>query len=219
MMEEFEKSPLQEEIYALACQSPNTAHIPIICCGYAMLHLLPEPDRTLVATAAFTGLRKSELKALQWSDYNGESLSITRSMWRKFMGQPKSKASRGQVPVIPVLRKLLDEHRAKAGNPADGFMFRGPRLSHPINPDNLAHDRIKLILRKANSPVRWLGWHAFRRGLATNLHALGIDDMTISKILRHSDVTITQKCYVKVLAPAVEAAMTRFDHEVSRFVQ
>lgn len=32
----------------------------------------------------------------------------------------------------------------------------------------------------------WHGWHAFRRGLATNLHALGVDDKTIQAILRHS---------------------------------
>jgi len=29
------------------------------------------------------------------------------------------------------------------------------------------------------------GWHSFRRGLATNLHALGVDRKTIQAILRH----------------------------------
>src|SRR5437879_8785039 len=28
----------------------------------------------------------------------------------------------------------------------------------------------------------WHGWHAFRRGLATNLHTLGVDDKTIQAI-------------------------------------
>src|SRR5712692_4520232 len=37
----------------------------------------------------------------------------------------------------------------------------------------------------------WHGWHAFRRGLATNLPTLGVDDKTIQAILRHSNVVVT----------------------------
>ena len=44
---------------------------------------------------------------------------------------------------------------------------------------------------------QWHGWHAFRRGLATNLHALGVDDKTIQTILRHSHVGLTMNVYVK----------------------
>jgi integrase len=43
----------------------------------------------------------------------------------------------------------------------------------------------------------WHGWHAFRRGLATNLHALGVDDKTIQGILRHSNIGLTMNVYVK----------------------
>ena len=41
------------------------------------------------------------------------------------------------------------------------------------------------------------GWHAFRRGLATNLHALGVDDKTIQAILRHSSIGLAMNVYVK----------------------
>ena len=182
---------------------------------FHLIRLLPEPDRTLVATAAFTGLRKSELRGLDWRDYDGQTLTITRSMWRGFLGQPKSRASRSSVPVIPVLRKMLDVHRARAGNPSEGFVFRGPRLGHPIDCDGVAHSHIKSLLLKTKSSVPWLGWHAFRRGLATNLHALGVDDMTIQRILRHSNVSVTQSCYIKTLPAAVEAAMEQFNRKVS----
>jgi len=183
---------------------------------FRLIRLLPEPDRTLVATAAFTGLRKSELRGLQWPDYTGKTLTITRSLWRGFVGKPKSRASRASVPVIPVLQRMLDAHRARAGNPVDGFVFRGLRLGRPIDPDNLVHDHIKPELLKAKSSVRWLGWHAFRRGLATNLHAMGVDNMTIQRILRHSNVAVTQSCYIKTLDTTVDAAMDKFNSEVSR---
>ncbi len=58
------------------------------------------------------------------------------------------------------------------------------------------------FVRDAARPV-WHGWHAFRRGLATNLHDLGVDDMTIQRILRHSHVSVTQRCYIKTLPSAI----------------
>jgi integrase len=44
------------------------------------------------------------------------------------------------------------------------------------------------------------GWHAFRRGIATNLHQLGAADKDIQAILRHSNIGITMNIYVKSIA-------------------
>ena len=33
---------------------------------------------------------------------------------------------------------------------------------------------MKVVLKKAG--VDWMGWHGFRRGLASNLNRLGVDD-------------------------------------------
>lgn len=60
----------------------------------------------------------------------------------------------------------------------------------PLNLDNLARRVIALV-------AKWHGWHAFRRGLTTNLHAPGVDDKTIQAILRHSNVGLTMNVYVK----------------------
>jgi integrase len=58
----------------------------------------------------------------------------------------------------------------------------------------------------------WHGWHAFRRGLATNLHDLGVDDKTIQAILRHSNVSVTQKCYIKSLPKQSHTAMEQYEN-------
>jgi len=79
------------------------------------------------------------------------------------------------VPVIGVLQKMLVAHRARAGNPSDGFIFRGLRLGHPIDAGNLSKDQIRPLLKAKSSPLGWLGWQAFRRGLAANLHAMGVE--------------------------------------------
>ena len=43
----------------------------------------------------------------------------------------------------------------------------------------------------------WHGWHGFRRGLATNLYRLGVQDKVIQNILRHSNLATTMNIYVK----------------------
>jgi integrase len=59
------------------------------------------------------------------------------------------------------------------------------------------------------SGVTWHGWHACRRGLATNLHALGVPDIVIQAILRHSNVSVTRESYIKRdgVDPQSQAAM------------
>jgi integrase len=62
-----------------------------------------------------------------------------------------------------------------------------------------------------SSRPEWHGWHAFRRGLATNLYDLGVDDKTIQAILRHANVAVTQGCYIKTLDSQSIAAMRQFE--------
>ncbi len=90
------------------------------------------------------------------------------------------------------LKILLEEHRAKCGNPEHGFIFSNEH-GQPMNLEALAVAVIRPTLEKANLP--WHGWHAFRRGLATNLHRLGVSDKVIKQILRHANVTTTMNIY------------------------
>ena len=65
----------------------------------------------------------------------------------------------------------------------------------------------------------WHGWHAFRRGLATNLHTLGVDDKTIQAILRHSNVCLTINVYIKSVTEsqvnAMDVLSARLEKETS----
>jgi len=56
------------------------------------------------------------------------------------------------------------------------------------------------IFKRDDSLPCWHGWHALRRGLATNLGALGVEDKTIQAILRHSNIGLTMNIYVKSVA-------------------
>jgi integrase len=63
------------------------------------------------------------------------------------------------------------------------------------------------LLERDKSLPLWYGWHAFRRGLATNLHALGVEDKEIQAILRHSNVKLTQNIYIKSVDESRVSAM------------
>jgi integrase len=176
-----------------------------------MLKVLPEPATTIVAVAAFTGVRKGELRGLLWENYDGEQVLISQSFWRGHALEPKTRQSKAPVPVIAQLARLLDSHRCLSGNPANGLMFLSP-VGKPINLDALAADVIVPLVTKAG--VQWHGWHAFRRGLATNLHQLGVSDKVIQRILRHANVAVTQNCYIKTADSEVAAAMQQFEQSL-----
>jgi integrase len=197
-----------------------------------MLNVLPEPARTVVLTAAFSGLRRGEIRGLQWKDFNGKELSVQRSIWNSTTNEPKTKYSKAPVPVVKILADALEAHRERMGKLAVGPMFQGG-TKEPLHLDNLAKRVIipkieKCVkCRKSRSEhkpeghlfeldksLRWHGWHAFRRGLATNLHTLGVDDKTIQAILRHGNVNITMNIYVKSVAESQVNAMNLIGTEM-----
>ena len=52
----------------------------------------------------------------------------------------------------------------------------------------------------------------FHHGLlATNLNRLGVDDLVIQRILRHSNVAVTQACYIKTVSEDAKAAMQKLE--------
>jgi integrase len=170
-----------------------------------MLEKLPEPARTVCATAAFTGLSASELRGLRWQDYNGEHLSVSQKVWRKHIGPPKTEAREGAVPVIPALRKILDDYRELFPPNGSDFIFRGEKMGFALHLDNVSRRVITPILGE-----RWAGWHSFRRGLGTRLFYLGTDAKTVQMILRHANVSTTMAHYIIPDPTEAQAAMEKF---------
>ncbi len=133
-------------------------------------------------------------------------------------------------PVIAPLRKILDAWMAKAKVTDGCWIFQAgfTRKEHPeslldaakltpSSPQNVLRDVIAPALEKVK--VEWHGFHAFRRGLATNLRSLGVDDLTIKEILRHSDVSVTRASYIKRIDEKSVEAMDRFEAELRKPVQ
>ena len=183
-----------------------------------MISILPQPAATVVATTAFTGMRKGEIKGLLWEKYCDDSIWVSQSVWERSISQPKTERSNSTIPVIKPLAKMLRKHRQASGNPESGLIFvsrRDGRDGAPINMDSLLKWQIKPKLKDPEIP--WRGWHAFRRGLATNLYRLGVPDKTIQAILRHSDLSTTMNSYVKSVPQDAVAAMRAFEKACRKY--
>jgi integrase len=183
-----------------------------------MLSVLPEPSRTLVATAAFTGLRAGEIRGLTWEAYTpGDDnsfgvLRVLHSVWRGRIGEPKNARSKAPVPLIPQLEVLLQKHRAANGNPNKGPIFPNG-VGKAVDIDSLYHRQMKEPLEAAG--IDWEGWHGFRRGLATNLERIGIREAIAAMVLRHSNDRVTRKHYIKPPSAEAVSAMRRVSETIS----
>lgn len=180
--------------------------------------------------AAFTALRRGEIFGLQWQDWDEKAgvIYVRREVTfdkrgRIIITDPKTNSSSAPVPVIATLKTALQSWKAAQSTTAEeSWIFPASfvRAEHaagvvdvlgqtPINPGNFSRDQVKPMLGRAG--VAWFGFHAFRRGLATNLHALGVQDIDIQAILRHSDVSVTRECYIKQVSATAKGNMDRLE--------
>jgi integrase len=137
-------------------------------------------------------------------------LYVRRSVWRRNVGDTKTKESKATVPVIKPLRLILDEHKqVSVGNT---WIFQGDKKKFSLHLDNLCRREIRPVLGS-----HWRGWHAFRRGLATVLYGLDFDAEIAALILRHSDSATTRKRYIKLEGQKEgAAAMRRFEKTLAK---
>jgi integrase len=200
----------------------------------AILGLLPEPAATAFAVAAYTGLRHGEIQGLQWEDYRDGVLQISRSIWNGKVTAPKTRKSKAAVPVIRPLAHRLAMHRLRSGEPQGGPLFANSlgkplslgyvlnssilpalnRCAHCGKPET-RHPNFDHAYERDQRYPKWHGWHAARRGLASNLHRLGISDKVIQAILRHANVTTTITYYIKTAETDVKEAMAKLEQRIA----
>jgi integrase len=180
---------------------------------YRHLELFEGAVKAAIGVAAFAGLREREIRGLWWEDDGGDILNIRRSVWRTIVKDDtkthEDEEDPGVVPIIQPLRLMLDRIRPTA---ACGFMFPNTR-NGSLDLDNLADRVIKPALQA--KALAWKGWQAYRRGLATNLKKLGVPDTMIQAILRHENVSTTQRFYIKTARADVVDAMKRLEDTIN----
>jgi integrase len=137
-------------------------------------------DRATVLLIGSTGLRRSEMIALTWSDLNIGTMEVNvlRSCVRNRIGKTKTESSRRPVPLHPLVLSALLGWREQSPYATDlDFLFPSVRFkgSKPLSPDSILEKSIRPALAKIGVVGKQIGWHSFRHSLATNLRSLGVD--------------------------------------------
>jgi integrase len=178
---------------------------------FTILNLMRQPEKTLTLLIAATGLRISEALGLRWEDvdWTNRKIHIRRTWVNGTIGAPKTKASRGVVPLHSVLADFLREWRHQTPYASESnWVFASTKLQgkQPLTANMLVEDH----LRPAAVKVKVLpegytgrfGFHNLRHALATWLVANQHDPKTVQKLLRHADVKTTLGIYSHGVAEA-----------------
>lgn len=174
---------------------------------------LREPARTMAFLAAFTGLRISELLALKWTDidFARSEINVRRAIVYGVVGGCKSKASKKPVALDPTLADALQHWRLRTPYfKPDDWVFASAKLNgtKPLNPGMLRRWHLKPAAKKAGVSGK-IGWHTFRRTLASLFIAEGVDVKTVQESLRHSTSKITLDLYAQATTPNKLAAQRK----------
>jgi integrase len=132
--------------------------------------------------AARTGLRASEIRALDWADVDFAAQIVRvrqRADTSGQIGSPKSAASRRDVPMTPGLITMLKEWRIASGG-RTGLVFPGQE-GRP-----LCHNTLRKTLGRC---------HAYRHFFASWLIDQGFGPKRIQALMGHSSITVTFDTY------------------------
>ena len=128
---------------------------------------------------ALTGSREKEALCVRWSDVDFERETVTIGGG----GMAKNHRTR-DVDFSPELKLLLSE--MNAGRPPDSaWLFPSPQRGEKDTHAKSLRESLNLVRRKAGMPD--FGFHDLRHFFASQRVMAGIDFMTISQWLGHSD--------------------------------
>jgi integrase len=149
--------------------------------------------RLLVLTAAMTGMRLGELRALRWQDLDMSAMKVRvrQSFVLGQYGTPKSRRSARAIPLASRLVAELDEHhRTTIWNADTDLVLAHPHTGRPLDRVRLL-GHFKAALRRAN--VRPVRLHDLRHTFATTVAASGeVSLRTLQEWMGHLDSRTTQ---------------------------
>jgi integrase len=130
----------------------------------------------MMKVALFTGMRRSEIFRLKWQDldFENEQIRLTNTKSGKTKFIPMNELSKPLFKSIPKNSELV-------------FPGRNGKQWGSIGKS------VNKIKERAGLPRSFRSLHGLRHSFATMLAGRGVDLLTISKLLGHSDVAVTQR--------------------------
>ncbi|MHB8234317.1 MAG: tyrosine-type recombinase/integrase [Solirubrobacteraceae bacterium] len=166
-----------------------------------LLALVPDRHRPMCRFLAATGLRISELIALQWRhlelDGSTPHVQIRRGLVKGRTGPPKSRHGRRSVPLDSEVVQALRTARRDSEWPGDDDYVFPATNGKALNPANLYRDALGPAREEAD--LAWVGFHTFRHTCASMLFADGRNIVQVQHWLGHHSAAFTLSVYGHLL--------------------
>ncbi len=176
-----------------------------------------------------TGLRAGELLALKWDqdvDIENKALTIHNNIvfvkdrekdkGYKLLEQDSVKTDAGQDRTIPLnddaIAALLDIRQVTGGYP----YVMTTSEKNIVKPRQLDQMFRRIAVASGMPEEKIYGVHSLRHTFATLLLSNDVDIKTVSKLLGHSDVTITYNTYIHVIKEQEAKALDAIPKLISK---
>jgi integrase len=167
-----------------------------------LLALVPTRHSLMFQVLAVTGLRISELIALQWKHLrlNGSQphVAVRRAIVRGRVQPPKTRHSRREVPVSADLVSALRALHATTEWPGDDHLVFPSLRGTAFEPRNLRRRALAPAAEEAGVP--WAGFHTFRHTCASLLFDQGRNAKQVQRWLGHHSASFTLDTYIHLLS-------------------
>ena len=159
-----------------------------------VLNVTEEPEKTLFSVLAFSGLRLGEALALRWKDidFGVSRIRVARSWSLGEFTSPKTKTSKRNVKMMPVLEKVLIEHRQRQGRPQQDALLFSFDGTQPLDPANV---RKRFLEALDAAGVGHCTLHSLRHSYASLMLSVGTSVKDLQNALGNASATITLNVY------------------------
>jgi len=161
----------------------------------AILNELPQQGKNLIQFALCSGLRTSELIALEWGDvdFNAGVVRVRRATVNKNTKQPKTKSGERDVKLFPPsLEALINQKQFTFS--AGEKVFSNPNTNKPWETDAQIRRTLWIpALKKAG--VEYRNPYQTRHTYASSLLSAGEPPMWVANQMGHKDWAMIRRVY------------------------
>ena len=172
------------------------------------------PLRNFLQFAFWSGLRTSELIALEWGDVDWKrgSFFVRRAIVRGVKKETKTKAGMREVKLLDPAKEALEAQKEYSLLPG-ARIFTNPVTRNPWNDDTAIMRHWQTTLRKAG--VRYRNPYQTRHTYASLLLSAGENPMWVASQMGHADWGMIRKRYGRWI-PSVDPSVGEKANLISR---
>lgn len=152
-------------------------------------------SRNLFQFAFWSGLRTSELIAIEWGDidFTKGVIRVSRASVKRIIKQPKTHSGKRDVFILPLAREALERQKAFTFS-LGGQIFHNPKTNKPWDTDNQIRERAWMpAITAAGVPYRKP--YQTRHTYASMLLSAGENPMWVAQQMGHADWAMIRKVY------------------------